>query len=343
MAAQQQPTRALRRRSILAFMCFAVIACGSQSPTVPSASVSSSVPSESAPTTTASTGAETRRSIVGKVTTTFPVAGTPVSGAKIEITGGASVGIQTQTNDSGEFTLSNVTLDAFDLQTSKNGYLTRLSRVASDASGALTVQLDPPPPPVSNLTVRIDGSGSKTAILGYSPIRYSAASTNDQNTYRIDFDEDGTSYAGPSVIHQCTDNGIHKIRLTVTDPIGQTSTASVAQPLCINLVWYYGWLTRVALPGYALPPLVKLLFETRTGSSLTGFFLMETKGVQPFTATLSGDRNIQIVLNDGSTLTGTVILDTTYDGVHADREIIVTARGGILDGSNVKFSYYDPF
>jgi hypothetical protein len=267
-----------------------------------------------------------------------------VADAKVEITDGPNAGKQAQTSNSGEFTFLGLAPSTLALRISKPGYVTRDTSVTLDTDGRQTFQLDPPPPPVAVLTVQIDGAGSKIAIIGYSPVRYSAAVTpNDQNTYLIDFG-DGTVHSGATAIHPCMDTVIHKPRLTVTDPIGQTSTATAPPVSCMDLVWFYGWKAGVALPGYTVPPRLTLKFETRTGPDFTGFFsVFDASGVgsnqtQPFTATLSGDRSIRIVLKDGSTLTGMVLLDPVGEYL-----IVVTANGGILDGRTLKFSYYYPF
>jgi hypothetical protein len=87
-------------------------------------------------------------------------------------------------------------------------------------------------------------------------------------------------------------------------------------------------------------------FISQAGTKLTGRYTYRNSSsvrTKPFTATLGGERNIRITLDDGSvTLTGEVLLNDyllPWGVDSAERVLRLTAIGGADDGKVLDFEY----
>jgi hypothetical protein len=195
------------------------------------------------------------------------------------------------------------------------------------------------------LTVQIDDGRSTDAIIRYSPIRFSAKvpAGSDSNTYTIDFG-DGSSQTGAVAVHRCQKQGSLTSRLTVVDSFGQSSTAT-AKFSCYGLVHYespdysvvYGWVAGTPSPLNPQGRLIRLGFESQSGANFSGFYTYYTNADargQHFTGTLTGDRDIHIVLDDGT---------VEFTGQFMPKVLLLRGKGGVYDGLTVTFNKYDPF
>jgi hypothetical protein len=209
-------------------------------------------------------------------------------------------------------------------------------------------------PPTARLDIQIDNIGSTNAILGYSPIRFSAAASQaDSPTYAIEFG-DGAFTTDVVAVHPCGRlGGPLKSRLTVVDRFGRAGVTTARFP-CVGLVHsqgpvyslIYGWFNAIQNPRVGREERRRLGFESQNGATFSGFYTPPQGNKSHFTGTLTGDRGIRIVADDGSIeFTGEVILKDTFGEVSysVDRHLILATRGGSADGMTLDFKFNDPF
>ena len=135
-------TRARRRLLVgVVIACALVGACGKSSPTAPPPpATGGGGGGGTAPPPPAPPPAPTIGYLAGRITQSGP--GTPISNARIEVVGGASIGKSTLTNPDGQYTLSNLTLGNNTIRVSKETFITRdLGLVLSNEANMQNVAL----------------------------------------------------------------------------------------------------------------------------------------------------------------------------------------------------------
>jgi len=194
------------------------------------------------------------------------------------------------------------------------------------------------PPPVAALDLRIDSYNSPAAILGLSPVHYSAAaSTADRPTYVIEFGDGGFS-TETTTVHPCTRSGFLTARVTVIDRFAR-SGAKARDLQCVDLSGYSGYWSYT--PTYPEPYEHRMLsFRPHQDRNVEGFYRHPDGGVSHFSGVLTGERGIHLVLDGGGIeFTGEIIIgDPTWI-----RSMSLTLKGGSADGKTLRFSYAEPY
>ncbi|MGE5246568.1 MAG: hypothetical protein ACM3SQ_20260 [Betaproteobacteria bacterium] len=207
--------------------------------------------------------------------------------------------------------------------------------------------------PAAHLDVEIDGSGSTGALIGFTPVHFSAAaSTADTPTYVVDYG-DGTQTTDPVSVHQCRKIGLLTSQVTITDKFGRTSSAT-AQYACLSLVHQegvlysllYGWDNSYENAKDQKYEERKIAFDSQDGSKVSGFYTHPAGNQSHFTGTLSGDHSISFSLDDRTmSFSGDVVLKDVFSergGYTYNRHLILRLRGGSADGAILDFTFIDP-
>jgi len=185
--------------------------------------------------------------------------------------------------------------------------------------------------PTARLKVTVDTLGSSEAVSGLSNVTLDASESSGTGlTYRVDFG-DGTTATQAVAKHVYAAAGMFTAAVTITDASGRTSTASrevaVASPVGT-------WLYAVYLPR-ARQVEVRTLALTAQDGTLRGFLAATGQPDRAVTGTLSGERGVQIVLDDGSeALEG--VLPSVLSVESSRLELL--ARGGPADGERLEFA-----
>ena len=195
------------------------------------------------------------------------------------------------------------------------------------------------PPPDAVLKIRFDSFGAERPIQALSPIQFDgSASRGDGLSYLIEFG-DGEFSTEPTVTHPIDRTGQIWTRLTVVDRFGRTD-AEVTRYFVTSLIdpLHGSWLSYV--PGEGM---MELKFTARHGLNLTGHlahggFPNNSVPIQsPFTATLSGERDIHIVVDGlGIQFRGHIELTLELGG-----EMILVQTGGADHGRTRTFIFDD--
>ena len=288
----------------------------------------------------------------GVVHETAPTSGVAVPDARVEIVGGSLNGLVVTTDAHGAFELPFVASPGFRIKIKKAGYddvdfgVVELPR---DLQPDIALSPTPGPPPVARLRVHLDEIGSTVALRGFTrfAVDGTASSAHEPATYTLDFG-DGTSTDGAAASHVCQRTGMLTLRLTATDRFGRSSTTTT-RLLCMNLadMGGYGWDYRRLLT----PPQWqnwRVFFHAQSGAEVSGVLSSwgdEGTTERRFTGVLSGQRTLTITLDDGTVLTGEVVLKDRYDGTSLfyDRQLVLRANGGPLSRAAEIFRFYDPF
>ncbi len=210
-------------------------------------------------------------------------------------------------------------------------------------------------PPIARLDLQIDGSGSTGAIYKYSPIRFSAIrSAGDSLSHFIEFG-DGTYGSGGTAVHPCERLGLLTARVVVVDRFGGASEVTQQYP-CFSLVHQqgviyslaYGWVNRIQNAHNRREEFRRIGFESQDGAAVSGFYWHPEGNRSHFHGSLTGDRGLRLVLDDGTIeFTGEVrINDVIGPGGMSyleERHLLLNTRGSSADGIPLDFTFYDPF
>jgi PKD repeat protein len=204
--------------------------------------------------------------------------------------------------------------------------------------------------PAARLNVYIDDAGSTGAIMGFTPMRFSAAEPVAQSSlYFIDFG-DGEYATGASAVHPCGRIGVLKSRLIVVDPFARmSSNTSIYACLPIFDAGGLGdrWLNSIENPTAGRRESRQLRFRTQSGHSLVGSYSHPEGYSSPVTATLSGQNSIRIALDDGTmVLSGDVTIKDVFDesgSYSSNRHLVLKVKGGSADGMTLDFRLYQPY
>jgi PKD repeat protein len=198
------------------------------------------------------------------------------------------------------------------------------------------------PPPVARLHHRIDSHGSTAAIAGLSPVLFSGTgSEGDSLQFVIEFG-DGEYTTAPSDTHVCrVSSALYgdevTSRLTVVDRFGRASIASRTF-LCMGLVNHvlYGWINRFDNPSTRRQEVRRLRIDSHEGTSISGYYTHPELFDSRFTGTLSGERDVRIVLDGGGiTFAGVVVSDRYHYQSYMDLRL----TGGSADGMTLRFAW----
>ena len=151
------------------------------------------------------------------------------------------------------------------------------------------------PPPDADLRVRFDNLGSLQPIVALSPIQFDGSGSRGTGlSYVLEFGDEQAA-AEARAVHAVSRPGLLTARLTVVDRFGRFDTESIPYGVFalnqLSSMWYYP-------DGNA--EFVRFRFTTRDGINYQGFAWYGLSGQQfdsvPFSATLSGERDIRIVV-----------------------------------------------
>ncbi len=185
--------------------------------------------------------------------------------------------------------------------------------------------------PAAKLTVTIDSLGSGEAVTGLSNVTVDARESSGSGlTYRVDFG-DGATATEAVARHVYGAVGTFRVAVTVTDASGRTSSASrevaVSSPVG-------AWLSSGYLSRARQVEVRTLTLTGQDGRTLRGVLGVTGERERAVTGTLSGERAVQFVLDDGSeTLEG--VLPGVLSGESS--RLALVARGGRADGERLEF------
>ncbi len=163
------------------------------------------------------------------------------------------------------------------------------------------------PPPDAVFRIRFDSFGAALPILGLSPIQFDGStSRGDALSYVIEFG-DGEVSTQPTATHRidtnfgCLLSGLVTARMTVVDRFGRTDAEIKSfQPFEVGGCGADGWVFAEGNNNTNFS-FRRFEFRGRQGLNLTGSLIWRDPGstdgtTTPFTARLSGERDIRIVL-----------------------------------------------
>ncbi len=185
------------------------------------------------------------------------------------------------------------------------------------------------PPPDAVLKMRFFSFSAPFAVQGFSPILFDGSTSRGEGLrYFIEFGDREFS-TEPSAVHPIATAGTYPARLTVVDSAGrsdQETTTFEVRSLVTggNYHWWEG-------------PAGQLWFTSQDGAQLRGTFDDNpSRAWTGFTGTLSGERDIRLVMADGTTvLEGTLELNRHWP----DTGLVLTQRGGARNGQTHSFYY----
>jgi PKD repeat protein len=185
--------------------------------------------------------------------------------------------------------------------------------------------------PAARLAITIDSLRSSEAVSDLSNVTVDASESSGTGlTYRVEFG-DGATASEAVARHVYPTTGTFTTKVTVTDAGGRTSTASrdvvVASPVGTWL--YSGYLTRTRQVEVRT-----LSLTAQDGRTVRGVLAAAGRADRTVTGTLSEERGVQIVLDDG-----TETLEGTLPGVLSGESVrwTLSARGGPADGERLEF------
>ena len=187
------------------------------------------------------------------------------------------------------------------------------------------------PAPASSFSLTIDGRGSEEAIAAISNVTVDAgASTGAGLRYAIAFG-DGETAATPVAQHVYQSAGSFTVTVTVTDASGRQTTSTrqliVASPLG-------RWVHSGFVERRGEVQVRTLTLVSQTGATLRGTLTRDGNRTIPVTATLSAERAIRVVLDDGSE----VLEGPVPSAFSAATTWPLTSRGGSIDGQSLTFA-----
>jgi hypothetical protein len=176
-------------------------------------------------------------------------------------------------------------------------------------------------PPDAVLKIRFDSFGAAFPIQGLSPIQFDGStSRGDGLTYFMEFG-DGEVSMQPTAVHPINRSGQVSTRLTVVDRFGRAD-AEVATYDAISLVESPPFNTWQYTENGGKVRVMTVTFRSRDGLTLAGVHRDGSLGGQgtpfvptPFIATLSGERDVRIVLQgSGIEYRGHIELHPAFGG-----------------------------
>jgi PKD repeat protein len=192
------------------------------------------------------------------------------------------------------------------------------------------------PPPHAALRLTLDSFGDTIGLAYLSPIEFDGSgSAGSGLSYFIEFGDNSVATEARTT-HRIDKAGRLTSRLTVVDEWGR-SDSDVRSFVLLTLGEQQldGWLSSPA-PGKSL----RLTFLRRTGLTWEGtvrYRLDQAEGTAGFSALLSGERDVRIVVPDlGATLSGYVESPTS-----ASVQMVLTQSGGDDSGTVWRLGYDD--
>jgi PKD repeat protein len=187
------------------------------------------------------------------------------------------------------------------------------------------------PAPASSFSLTIDGLGSEEAIAAVSNVTVDAsASTGAGLRYAIAFG-DGETAATALARHVYQSPGPFTVTVTITDATGRETTSTrqlvVASPLG-------RWVHSGFIERRQEVEVRTLTLVSQTGTTLRGTLTRDGNRTIPVTATVSAERSIRVVLEDGSE----VLEGAVPSAFSAATTWPLTSRGGSIDGQSLTFA-----
>jgi PKD repeat protein len=200
------------------------------------------------------------------------------------------------------------------------------------------------PAPTAHLRLQLDEHASN-AIMGLDVPFDSRGSTGDGLTHFLEFG-DGQFTTDPVAEHAFGTTGTLVAQLTVVDRFGRdamtTQRFGVRSMLSPNpYVYWIHWLTN---PVTGRVEERRIHFLRHEGREVSGGYMHPEYAISRFTGTLSGSRDIRLVLDGGGIeFTGTVpTQDWRFCCVYPYiSNMVLTLRGGSADGLSLPFVFYD--
>jgi PKD repeat protein len=185
--------------------------------------------------------------------------------------------------------------------------------------------------PTARLVVTIDSLSSREAVTALSNVTVDASGSSGTSlTYRTDFG-DGTTGTQPVARHVYGAPGTYTATITVTDALGRT--ASISQPVVVASLlgtWTYSGY----VPRARYVEVRTLALTTQDGRTVRGVLRATGGGDRTIVGTLSGERDVRLVLDDQSeTLEG--VIPGVVTGESGSWDLL--ARGGSVDGEHLGF------
>lgn len=199
----------------------------------------------------------------------------------------------------------------------------------------------PPAAPRAVLSIGLGGISPALGIVQYSPMLFDgSASTGEGLTYRLEFG-DGTESSAARTTHVPVVPQTSEIfytlvaRLTVTDRHGRSDTVTQTYHLARLQFPVFGfWVNwfQTGPEGYRAD--FRVLSFKVSGAQLTGEYTGPEGKDRTFTGTLSGERDVQLRLDDGTIeMQGSVVL------VGQVAVLRLSFGGGLVDGHVLEFRF----
>jgi hypothetical protein len=182
-------------------------------------------------------------------------------------------------------------------------------------------------PPFS---VHIDSHDSAVAIVGVSQVAFDARGlAGDKIHYDLQFG-DGKSASTPQATHVYEAEGTFAAAVTITDGAGVQSSASHAVVVkSLRGTWFYLGFNERTFHAEAR----RLTITEQTGTTLKGVYASLGAADQPFSGTVSAEREFRVAVADGTQFTGSVPGTAGSDG----QSWPLTVAGGSADGATLAF------
>lgn len=194
-------------------------------------------------------------------------------------------------------------------------------------------------PPEAVFTMRFFSFGAPFAVQGFSPILFEGSGSRGEGLrYFIEFG-DGEFGVDSTAVHPIATAGTYTTRLIVVDRFGRVDFRERSFEV-VSLVangYYFFWQGGDGI----------LTIDSQNGPDVTGNFRRGNSspgvvgGDRRFTGTLSGERDIRLVLTGSN-----VVLSGTLD-LHGqkwpDWRLVLTQRGGAEDGKRFEFYFRDGY
>jgi PKD domain-containing protein len=189
------------------------------------------------------------------------------------------------------------------------------------------------PPPSANLSITINSYGDAHAIKGLTAVRFDlSGSKGEASQYALDFG-DGMMASEAIAAHVYQDHGSFTVSGTVRDRFDRTANVTATVSVMSLITSNNGWWGAATWESGGL---LKIL--SHEGRQVTGYRQAQSAGRHiSFTGTLSGERTLELRLEDGTRLTGAVVLN------NQDYRMRLTATGGSDDGRTFEFRYYEQY
>ena len=160
--------------------------------------------------------------------------------------------------------------------------------------------------PIVRLAVTIDETGARDAIAGVSDVTVDASASSGSTgalAYAVDFG-DGSIGSGVVARHVYSRKGVFPITVEARDSAGRTATASatvIVRSLDEGSWFHAGYIDRTQRVEVR-----HLTITGQEGTAVRGVYRATSDRDRTFIGTLTRPRTLQITLDNGVTLTGTL-------------------------------------